>query len=826
MSVSSASSPIGGGDYAKRPKGFPSRIPGAAPQPIRAQGGSWSTMAAGMGIVAAGLLSFYYAQFSIQGKRTPMTVKNLTEIPTWQLRHAQQVEGAVAGLELPKHIDDNYTRFTPDFRPNAEASLPLPGRNLHGRRVVSDVLSALHVRDTSPSSKSVLIQDNEQGKGHADNDGNPRRIPQPAMTKRQEGHMYTKNSDYVDGYKPTHKVREMTSTTTVSSTSTKSTKLIRTPSILLTPSRETKRRKLDDNAEASSSARPAPQSPKRKDDAGGANVATPSPTEIWRWTLTKDAVASCFVKDVLDMRDSGHKAVSLPPPLPKPIADIGTPVRVIGRVVETSKGRQVLVDEIRSCPSPNDEPKHWLAVLELHRTRYFADHLGPFVVPPLKRREQSAWIPRSPEKDKGKARATDVPISPSKSNETGLGAIEPQTPSSSGMTSTDGSPALASSRLSNRQSPIRLRHPTRLHRRDLTANTFRIYLKHYMDNAPPPNAQDSDSAASSRSASPTPLARSQSSNTLALAMRGGPSGASLVTPRKTAITAGGGDDRTPRPSQLRARLSEVERELDRTARVGRAPTRTSVPEEPDNLSGDSLYGFTLSHLRRVPELMILARRVVDEEGRRRAKEERERQKAGPTNTTSKQRQVQPARPPEHKTKKTKRLFQFAIRQLYEEGSIVLWDGPTRPLPREDADSTQLPGPLWKANSSTASAMTASSIGDEDDPGQLSDPSPTEEAYISLTPEVLAGIVQRAIKECIEAAAARRSKHRHGGRPRADVDPTAPFAPPAPPAWPDTGGDHCVAASRCALGACGRVGGEGRAGVCEGGGKVLSSYCSV
>ncbi|KAH9833316.1 uncharacterized protein C8Q71DRAFT_197668 [Rhodofomes roseus] len=666
----------------------------------------------------------------------------------------------------------------------------------------------------------------------------------------------------------------MTSTTTVSSTSTKSTKLIRTPSILLTPSRETKRRKLDDNAEASSSARPAPQSPKRKDDAGGANVATPSPTEIWRWTLTKDAVASCFVKDVLDMRDSGHKeveyfwlgripcrtvelvgvlvgiqpfeqrilytlddgsaviecnhkvhpqvmpprksstsdpkagrtrqpshssstnasprkgpnistskAVSLPPPLPKPIADIGTPVRVIGRVVETSKGRQVLVDEIRSCPSPNDEPKHWLAVLELHRTRYFADHLGPFVVPPLKRREQSAWIPRSPEKDKGKARATDVPISPSKSNETGLGAIEPQTPSSSGMTSTDGSPALASSRLSNRQSPIRLRHPTRLHRRDLTANTFRIYLKHYMDNAPPPNAQDSDSAASSRSASPTPLARSQSSNTLALAMRGGPSGASLVTPRKTAITAGGGDDRTPRPSQLRARLSEVERELDRTPRVGRAPTRTSVPEEPDNPSGDSLYGFTLSHLRRVPELMILARRVVDEEGRRRAKEERERQKAGPTNTTSKQRQVQPARPPEHKTKKTKRLFQFAIRQLYEEGSIVLWDGPIRPLPREDADSTQLPGPLWKANSSTASAMTASSIGDEDDPGQLSDPSPTEEAYISLTPEVLAGIVQRAIKECIEAAAARRSKHRHGGRPRADVDPTAPFAPPAPPPGP-------------------------------------------
>lgn len=31
-----------------------------------------------------------------------------------------------------------------------------------------------------------------KGKGSSDNDSNPRRIPQPAMTKRQEGHMYTK----------------------------------------------------------------------------------------------------------------------------------------------------------------------------------------------------------------------------------------------------------------------------------------------------------------------------------------------------------------------------------------------------------------------------------------------------------------------------------------------------------------------------------------------------------------------------------------------------------------------------------------------------------
>ena len=117
-------------------------------------------MFAGMGFVAAGLLGFYYAQFSIQGKRSPTTVKNLAEIPTCkhpfhprrssltlgpgQLRHAQQQPGLVP--ELPKDIDDNYTRYTPDFQPKPGESLPLPGRDIKARPVVSTVLSFLHVR--------------------------------------------------------------------------------------------------------------------------------------------------------------------------------------------------------------------------------------------------------------------------------------------------------------------------------------------------------------------------------------------------------------------------------------------------------------------------------------------------------------------------------------------------------------------------------------------------------------------------------------------------------------------------------------------------------
>ncbi|KZT65285.1 hypothetical protein DAEQUDRAFT_814359 [Daedalea quercina L-15889] len=670
----------------------------------------------------------------------------------------------------------------------------------------------------------------------------------------------------------------MTSTATVSCTSTKSANLVRrSSSILLTPSKDVKRRKLDEHPVAPSSMVPQ-HSPTRNDDAGDPSTSASLPAEVWRWTLTRDAVARCFVKDVLDMRDSGHKemeyfwlgripcrtvelvgvlvgiqafeqriiytlddgsavidcnhkvilqavsprksnvpdsktgrirqasnsssayasartsaqpstskAASLLPLPPKPIADIGAPVRVIGRVVETSKGRHVLVDEIRPCLSPNDEPNHWTSVLELHRTRYFAENLGPFVVPPQKRRAPPSWIPKSPEKGKGKAKATDTSTVPGKSDEAGTGFIEPQTPSSVGSVSTDGSPASAaslSSRHSRRQSPVRLRHPTRLHRRELTANTFRIYLKHYMDNAPPPDGHGSDSAISSRSASPTPLPRSQPRSGL------GHVNASLATPRKqstVSATADASDDRTPRPSQLRARLGEVEREHECTPRAARPSARSTDPHEPES-SSSGLYGFTLSHLRRVPELTILARRVVDEEGRRRVKEEREQKKADATQAKGKQRQVHSGRSSEPRAKKMKRLFQFAIRQLYQEGSIVLWDGPIRPLPREDTVSTQLSGPLWRANSSSASAMstlsTVSSVapGDEDS-GQLSEPSPGEEAYISLTPKVLAGIAECAIREFMAAGAARR--HKQHGHSRANVDPSAPFAPAAPPPGPST-----------------------------------------
>lgn len=36
----------------------------------------------------------------------------------------------------------------------------------------------------------------------------------------------------------------------------------------------------------------------------GKRAASDSVMDIWQWTLTKDAIAPCFVRDVLDMRQS------------------------------------------------------------------------------------------------------------------------------------------------------------------------------------------------------------------------------------------------------------------------------------------------------------------------------------------------------------------------------------------------------------------------------------------------------------------------------------------------------------------------------------------
>lgn len=209
-------------------------------------------------------------------------------------------------------------------------------------------------------------------------------------------------------------------------------------------------------------------------------------------------------------------------------------------------------------------------------------------------------------------------------------------------------------------------------------------------------------------------------------------------------------DLTPRPLQP-LKLPGLEQ-------TPRPAQEISAPAPP--------MGLTMSYLRRVPELADMARRVVKAEAKRRAREERHRTQAqgkegkAATTTTSSSSSRGKQQQPEHALGPTmKRLFQVAIIKLYEEGSVVLFDGPARPLP--DVDTISETSRLWKANSSTASAdstvfssVSSISVSFDEDPGEISDPPPScaqEEAYISLTPAHLAPYVENAIRSIMARA---------------------------------------------------------------------------
>lgn len=286
----------------------------------------------------------------------------------------------------------------------------------------------------------------------------------------------------------------------------------------------------------------------------------------------------------------------------------------------------------------------------------------------------------------------------------------------------------------------------------------------------------------------------------------------ISTPTKHARNEGEGDESTPRPRPS-----------------ARNETRGGEEDKDDD---QPTLGFTLSHLRRVPELALLAMRVVRVETRKRDKADREKERANFRITSSLGRPKgrgdgngsmptsrswtgtrTAADPPR---KKIARLFSWAVVKLYEEGSIVLWDGDVRSLPvppppmplpllssglwNNDARSSTLgapsasccvPSTLEDLSTSTSSASvlynsSASAslyshyhaprlpsasrhhhqhdegternidVVDADaDPAYLSDPSVDEEAYVPLTPRFLAVYV-------IEAVGALRRRTGRGG----------------------------------------------------------------
>ncbi|KAI0703740.1 hypothetical protein BC835DRAFT_901605 [Cytidiella melzeri] len=498
------------------------------------------------------------------------------------------------------------------------------------------------------------------------------------------------------------------------------------------------------------------EGPNRRQDPKG--ISSPAKHRIASVSPTKQTVASSA--------KISSSAIMTLQPQPKPIAAVGDIVRVVGRVLRRHNSRLVNLDSLTICHNVTEEPRHWLSVLDLHEKWYHDPSTTPFVIPEppkcavvssskstlqanVNERMQSAIIMPPP----------SSPVSPSKLS---VASSAPSTPSS-----------VASSSVSSHhssKSPPRLRHPSRLHTRDLTANTFRIYVKHYMDNAPSEELRRAVH----------PLCHTPDSS--------------------DDDTWRGQEPGTPTKARQQSRYAEMTPKASRNPRVDETPKvrpmkRPAASHIPGNDSYCNMRGYALSHLRRVPELALLARRVVEAEHKRRAKDQRKKLKeetkpqTGPklskphasclpstsykpgTSAAVKSTSVALGKGNEGEpiSAKMKRLFRYAIRQLYEEGSIVMWDGPIKPLPRplmpipqpSFTPNTSLPhvpasstsNRLWKSSISTAGDSTVltsiSSISQsifETDIGELSDPPPEEESYIPLTSPYLAKVIESAIKE--------------------------------------------------------------------------------
>ena len=193
-----------------------------------------------------------------------------------------------------------------------------------------------------------------------------------------------------------------------------------------------------------------------------------------------------------------------------------------------------------------------------------------------------------------------------------------------------------------------------------------------------------------------------------------------------------------------------------------------------------MVGCTLSFLLRVPELASLASRVVQAEARRREKAKQQQQQsqsaAGASSADPAGKRVGKRRAmastsstgigsSEGSTPKVKRLFCWAIRQLYQEGSIILWDGPVLSLLEPDA-ALDL-STLYRLRRLDASGRSSSSVSSRlvfghhkeelaDYMEDLSDPPSDEEAYASLSTAYLATQVELAIRS-LAALQTRRSR---------------------------------------------------------------------
>lgn len=181
----------------------------------------------------------------------------------------------------------------------------------------------------------------------------------------------------------------------------------------------------------------------------------------------------------------------------------------------------------------------------------------------------------------------------------------------------------------------------------------------------------------------------------------------------------------------------------------------------------SLPTYSLSHLRRVPELTMLARRTVRHELKKRTHADKASGKKVTSAKPSIKDELQSFRD------KMKRLFRFAIVKLHEEGSVIVWPGPPRFAATQTCAEISM---MWNSQvSSDASIFSTSSVSElpaDDllDLESISDVDPNEDVYVPATIPFLAGEIESKMRTMRNRLIA-KSKHSEVDCPR--LHPNSP-----------------------------------------------------
>ena len=211
------------------------------------------------------------------------------------------------------------------------------------------------------------------------------------------------------------------------------------------------------------------------------------------------------------------------------------------------------------------------------------------------------------------------------------------------------------------------------------------------------------------------------------------------------------------------------------------PSSRNQYKEPIDCN-EHFFGFTLSYLRRVPALAEMALAVVHAERIRRGNGALTSQGKSQSSLASSLASTSSARSTSQRNQnssepssaKAKRLFIKTIRDLHNEGSIIIWCGRIRPYSHVLHENnkhcfgrqSQTLGEDAPGSSSIPSypSTSQSSFQREEDEGELTEPEDEEEAYLSVRPETIAPLITAAIDKI---QARKQGNRKLYGRPTAE-----------------------------------------------------------